>query len=173
MSAPPTGTADAIDAILGETTAGRVAELRRQKPELAAQLQDYYRAVFAPEVASAAAFPLADRAVVAVRVASHTGSAGVADWYARLAEGAGVPAETIALARDVASAWPDDDRLGAAIRHADLLTTQPAATGPADLAALKAAGFSPAGILSLSQTVAFVAYQLRLIAGLRALGEAA
>ncbi len=37
---------------------------------------------------------------------------------------------------------------------------------------LKEAGFSPAGILSLSQTIAFVNYQLRLIAGLRAFGEA-
>ena len=173
MSAPPTGTADAIDAILGGAAAGKVAELRRQKPELAAQLQDYYRAVFAPDAASAAAFPLADRAVVAVRVASHTGSTAVADWYAGLAAAAGVPAGTTGRARDAAAGWPDDDRLGAAIRHADLLTTRPAATGPADLEALKAAGFSPAGVLSLSQTVAFVAYQLRLIAGLRALGEAA
>jgi uncharacterized protein YciW len=63
--------------------------------------------------------------------------------------------------------------LGAAIRHADLLTTQPSAAQSADLQALKDAGYSPAGIVSLSQTIAFVNYQLRFIAGLRALGGAA
>ena len=173
MSATPTGTDDTIDAILGPAAAGKVAALRGQKPELAEQVQAYYRAVFEPGEASAAAVSRGDRAVVAVRVASHTSSTAVADWYARLAEAAGVAPETIARARDVGAAWAGDDRLGAAIRHADLLTTRPTATGPADLAALQAAGFSPAGILALSQSVAFVAYQLRLIAGLRALGAAA
>ena len=51
------------------------------------------------------------------------------------------------------------------------MIARPAAVRPADLRALKDAGYSPAGILSLSQTIAFVSYQLRLIAGLRALGE--
>jgi len=36
---------------------------------------------------------------------------------------------------------------------------------------LKDAGYTPAGILSLAQTIAFVNYQLRLIAGLRTFGE--
>jgi uncharacterized protein YciW len=62
--------------------------------------------------------------------------------------------------------------LGAAIRHADLLTTRPSAAQPSDLQALRDAGYSPAGIVSLSQTIAFVSYQLRFIAGLRAFGAA-
>jgi uncharacterized protein YciW len=53
-----------------------------------------------------------------------------------------------------------------------LVTTRPAAAEASHLEALKDIGYSPAGILSLSQTIAFVSYQLRLIAGLRALGEA-
>ncbi|HYJ12854.1 MAG TPA: hypothetical protein VEW66_04650, partial [Thermomicrobiales bacterium] len=66
--------------------------------------------------------------------------------------------------------WNGESSLDAAIRHTDLLTTRPSEASPADLQALKEAGYSPAGIVSLSQTVAFVSYQLRLIAGLRALG---
>ncbi|MEA2524788.1 MAG: hypothetical protein QOF73_2015, partial [Thermomicrobiales bacterium] len=62
--------------------------------------------------------------------------------------------------------------LGAAMRHADLLTTRPSAAEAAHLQTLKEAGYSPAGVMSLSQVIAFVSYQLRLIAGLRALGEA-
>ena len=82
----------------------------------------------------------------------------------------GASDEAIASARNVGDAWPEDAALGAAIKHADLLTTQPAAARKSDLEALKAAGYTPAGIVSLSQTIAFVSYQLRLIAGLRALG---
>lgn len=172
MSETAASTLDAIDAILGEA-GPRVRELRSQKPELADQLQAYYRAVFEPDADSAAALPLADRGVIAVRVASHTGSSAVADWYAGIAESAGADAATIARARDVSRPWTEATPLAAAIRHADMLTTRPVAAQPGHIAALKEAGFTPAGIMSLSQVVAFVAYQVRLIAGLRALGGAA
>ena len=59
------------------------------------------------------------------------------------------------------------------MRHADLLTAVPASSGPRNLLTLETAGLTPAGIVSLSQTIAFVAYQLRLVAGLRGLGEPA
>ncbi len=172
MSETAASTRDAIDAILGDA-GPRVAVLRRQKPEIADQLQAYYRAVFEPDADSAAALSLADRCIIAVRVASHTGSRAVADWYADLATSAGAEATEIARARDVSDRWADSTPLAAAIRHADMLTTRPASAQRGDLQALKAAGFTPAGIMSLSQVVAFVSYQLRLIAGLRAIGDAA
>lgn len=173
MSVAPAKTTDVIDAILGADATGKIAELRNRKPNLAAELQDYYRALFEPEPASAEAFPLADRYLIAVRVASHNGSAAVADWYANLAIEAGVSDETIARVRDVGTAWTDQTCFGAAVRRADLVTTRPSATEAGHIQELKDAGLSPAGILSLSQVIAFVSYQLRLIAGFRALGEAA
>jgi CMD domain protein len=163
-------TTDVIDRILGIGEAGPVAEIRRQKPLLAEQLQAYYQSIFDPTAVSARALSVADRAVVAVRVASFTRSEAVAAWYAELAAENGVSAETIARARDIATPWTEDNALGAAIRHADLLTTRPSDSRQSDLQALKDAGLTPAGILSLSQTIAFVSYQLRLIAGLRAFG---
>jgi uncharacterized protein YciW len=166
----PAQTTDVIDHILGTGETGPIAELRRQKPVLAEQLQTYYQSIFNPTEASSDALSVADRAVVAVRVASFTRSAAVAAWYADLAAQNGVPAETIARARDVATSWTDQSALGAVIRHADLLTTKPADSRQSDLQELKNAGLTPAGILSLSQTIAFVSYQLRLIAGLRAFG---
>jgi uncharacterized protein YciW len=173
MSAATARTTDVIDAILGADATGKIAELRTRKPHLAEELQDYYRALFEPEALSAEAFPLADRYLIAVRVASHTGSAAVADWYANLATEAGVPGEMIARMRDIDTPWTDQNRFGAAVRRADLVTTRPSATEAGHIQELKDAGLSPAGILSLSQVIAFVSYQLRLIAGLRALGEAA
>jgi CMD domain protein len=166
----PTTTTDVVNAILGVDENSPIVALRNQKPTLVTELQNYYDALFLPEPESAAAFPLADRFVVAVRVASFTGSSAVADWYANLATSASVDAETISRARETSVEWNGDSSLDAAIRHTDLLTTRPSESSPASLQALKDAGFSPAGIVSLSQTVAFVSYQLRLIAGLRALG---
>lgn len=171
MSVAPQIATDVIDRILGSSSGGKVAELRAQKPELAEQLQAYYLALFEPEAASAEAFSLADRYLIAVRVAAHTGSTAVVEWYGALARQAGVPAETLARIQDVGTAWTEQTKLGAAVRRADLVTRRPADTEASDLQALKDAGFTPAGILSLSQVIAFVNYQLRLIAGLRAFGE--
>jgi uncharacterized protein YciW len=170
MSVAPAKTADVINRILGADEGGRIATLRNQKPNLADELQDYYLALFEPEAVSAGAFQLVDRYLIAIRVASHTRSADVVDWYAVLAAESGVDAETLSRVRDVAIPCTDHTPLGAAIRHADLVTTAPARAEASHLQALKDAGYSPAGILSLAQTIAFVSYQLRLIAGLRALG---
>lgn len=171
MNAAPPTTEDAIDGMLGASAGGRVAELRNRQPNLVDEMQAYYLALFEPDAASAAAFPLADRYLVAIRVASHTRSAAVVRWYTELALGTGVTEETLARVGDIATPWADETPLGAALRHADLVTTTPARAEAAHLRALKEAGYSPAGILSLAQTIAFVSYQLRLIAGLRAFGE--
>ena len=172
MSTTTTRSTDVIDAILGVKEGDAISTLRRQKPELAEQLQAYYLAIFDPVPESAAAFPLLDRHLVAIRVAAHTGSQAVIAWHAKRARENGAADEVIARAQDVGAPWTDETPLGAAIRHADLVTKTPAHAEQADLVALAAAGYSPAGILSLAQTIAFTAYQLRLIAGLRAFGAA-
>ncbi len=172
MSLSTATTTDVVYRILGVNDQGPIAELRNQKPEQIEELQAYYLALFEPEEASAQAFPLVDRYLIAVRVASHTNSVAVANWYADLAGKAGVEEAVIARARNVNESWDDNTPLGAAVHHADLLTTHPSAAQKTDLQALKDAGYTPAGIVSLSQTIAFVSYQLRLIAGLRAFGAA-
>ena len=173
MTTTPIETRDTIDTILGVEPGRAVATLREAKPELARQDQAYYLAIFDPTPASAAELSLHDRALIALRVASHTRSAAVADWYAALAEAEGATANEIEQARDLTNAWSTPTKMGAALRHTDLLTTAPSAATAQDLQNLKDAGLTPAGILSLSQTIAFVSYQLRLIAALRALGEQA
>lgn len=170
MSASPVATPDVVYNILGVGERSKIAALRNTKPQQIEELQNYYRSIFAPEAVSAAGFSVADRALVAVRVASHTGSTAVTDWYANLATSNGVDAATITRARDVADSWDDATTLGAAIRRADKVTTHPVDTRAEDLQWLKDAGLTPAAILSLSQAIAFVSYQLRFIAGLRALG---
>lgn len=64
---------------------------------------------------------------------------------------------------------PDSDRISAALDFAHRLTFEPVAATPAHLETLKQAGWSPRGIVTLAQLVAFVSFQSRLITGLRSL----
>jgi len=170
MSLPQVQTRDVVNAILGVDDTSDLAKLRNQKPVLAEQLQDYYRAIFEPEERSAASIPVLDRFLVALRVASHTRSTAVVAWYVDLARQSGATEETVVRVRDADAFWEDASPLGAALRHADLLTLHPVDARKSALDVLNEVGFTPAGIVSLSQTIAYVSYQVRLVAGLRAIG---
>lgn len=60
-------------------------------------------------------------------------------------------------------------RLVAALEHAHLLVFRPREASPDALDALVRAGWSTTGIVTLSQLIAFLTYQLRVIAGLELL----
>lgn len=60
-------------------------------------------------------------------------------------------------------------RLAAALEHAHLLVFRPRDAASADMEALLAAGWSNTGIVTLSQLVAFLSFQARVVSGLRAL----
>ncbi|MCH1883341.1 CMD domain protein [Agrococcus sp. ARC_14] len=61
------------------------------------------------------------------------------------------------------------ERLAAALEHAHLLVLHPRDARPESLRALTAAGWGADAIVSLSQLIAFLAFQLRLVHGLRVL----
>ncbi len=77
------------------------------------------------------------------------------------------PAYTV----DAAHAAVLGPRLSAALAHAHLLTFHPRDAGPADLQKLLDAGWGVADTVILSQLVAFLAFQIRVVAGLRTLGR--
>ncbi|MDM0104617.1 CMD domain protein [Variovorax sp. J22R24] len=62
-------------------------------------------------------------------------------------------------------------RLSAALAHAHLLVFHPRDAGAQDLQALLDSGWSPTDIVTLSQLVAFLAFQVRVVAGLQALAS--
>lgn len=66
--------------------------------------------------------------------------------------------------RDVVGA-----KLVAGLEHAHLLVLHPRDASPAALQALLDAGWSTTGIVTLSQIIAFLAFQIRVVAGLRVL----
>ncbi|EIM28399.1 CMD domain protein [Microvirga lotononidis] len=63
-------------------------------------------------------------------------------------------------------------RLTAALEHAHLLVLHPRDASPAALQKLLDAGWSTTDIVTLSQLVSFLSFQIRVVAGLRALADA-
>jgi CMD domain protein len=61
-------------------------------------------------------------------------------------------------------------RLAAALEHAHLLVFRPRDAASSDMKVLLGAGWSSTGIVTLSQLVAFLSFQVRVVAGLRVLG---
>jgi len=102
----------------------------------------------------------ADRLRVAAHVCTIAGAASLAEHYeARLAADAG---------RDASSS----PALPAMLQFAAALTTDPRRGDRAALERLKRAGLGDAAIVALAQLVAFVSYQLRVVAGLKAMRAA-
>ena len=63
-------------------------------------------------------------------------------------------------------------RLAAAFEHVHMLVFHPRDAAPASLQALLDAGWSTTDIVTLSQIVAFLSFQIRVVTGLRTLARA-
>ena len=73
------------------------------------------------------------------------------------------------FAIDAALAEALGPRLATALAHAHMLVFHPRDAAPEAFRPLLDAGWSTTGLVTLSQIVAFLAYQLRVVAGLRVL----
>jgi CMD domain protein len=62
-------------------------------------------------------------------------------------------------------------RIATAMEHTHLLTFRPRDAGPSALLSLLEAGWTTDGIVTLSQLIAFLSFQLRVILGLKALAS--
>jgi CMD domain protein len=187
---------DVIDHLAGIAQDSPLDRLRDRRPDTREQAQRSYDALFAPD--SEDEVTLVERDAVAAFVAGLHGDDTVAAFYAerlaQLAPHLAEPVRTeIAAGRttgpygvhpDPALAAESDEglryqarnadllgvRLAAAFEHAHLLVFRPREASRKALAALADAGWSTTGIVTLSQLVAFLSFQVRLVAGLRVLG---
>jgi uncharacterized protein YciW len=108
----------------------------------------------------------AERAALAARVARLNGEDGLAAHYrAMLAEAKDGQGDS--KLADPAFTGGGDARCAALIAYTDLVTLKPRDATAADIEMLKAAGIDDADIVRLAELNAFLAYQMRLVAGLR------
>ncbi len=188
---------DIIDRLAGVEPGGRVDALRRHRPATRDNAQASYDALFTgvdethatrAERAAVAQFVAqlhADEVATAhyAALTRESGGDSIADAIADLAGPAATagpygeyPADGPLAAEGVSGLRfaVDDharaalgDRIAAALEHAHLLVFRPREASAAALARLADAGWSTDGIVTLSQLVSFLAFQLRVATGLR------
>ena len=190
---------DLIDQLAGVEGDAPVAALRDRRADAKLNAQKSYEALFEP--GSPGGVSLEERHAVAAFVAGLHRDAAALAFYRRGLDERGAVAGAIdqEIERGAASGpygrYPEGPlsvedkagpsfrvsqsnreklgaRLAAALEHAHLLVFHPRDASPAALEALRDAGWATADIVTLSQLVAFLTFQIRVVAGLRALASA-
>jgi len=128
-----------------------LAQARETREAATRHAQGSYEILFSQQDAN---FALDERFAVAAKVAKWHNADALAAHYA----GFGL-------------ADPTSSRLTPALSFARLLTFSPVEATPGALRALSQAGWSPEGIVTLAQLIAFVSFQSRLLTGLRLLND--
>jgi len=157
---------DIVDRVAG-LTPGSPAYLTRHKREkvaAATELSDI--ALFDPALPDLA---LGERLLVALYACALSQATSLSVHYReRLAALDTEPSLLDQVARTALDEVAEP-RLRELLRFTHTLITQPAAGDQAALLRLPAAGLSTPAVVALAQLIAYVSYQIRLVAGLRAL----
>ncbi len=194
---------DIIDLLAGITAGSALDRIRTQRPETREQAQKSYLALFQPtdfgDVSAAERHTVASFVAGLHRQAdifefyiSPFEESGSDRWLIEVIKaeiGAGrakgpygqYPDGPLSSENETGPLYqvspPSREALGpklsAALEHAHLLVFHPRDASPRALQALLDAGWTTNGVVTLSQLVSFVAFQIRVIAGLAVLSTAA
>jgi CMD domain protein len=158
---------DVMDDLAGLTADSPLGKLRRERLDVVKHLQGSDDVIFHP--ADDGGLTRAVRAASALRIVELLrDKALVAHYQARLSalDPSGV------LAKTVEGDARTEGRRNAILAHVDLVTRDPRSAERKDIDELLAVGLSPHAIVSLSQLVAYVNFQARVLAGVRMLRDA-
>ena len=196
------GKTDVIDVMAGIEPGSRLDAVRRLRPQARENAERSYLALFAPAEAAdvtvleryaVASFvaglhrdpvvepfytdrlkPLDTDGGMVTAIAAEAARGAGEGPYGTFPEGRLSPESKAGPAHRVLDAHRAvlGPRLTAAFEHAHMLVFHPRDAKAAALQALLDAGWSTTGIVTLSQLVAFLAFQIRVVAGLRVLAAA-
>lgn len=162
---------DQIDQLSGIGSDTELYRIRRERPDFVDGTELCRQTVLTP----AHGFDLghALRAALAARMARFIGQEELAVNYDAMLVKAGATPLLSGIAAGADLPEDADAFVRAILRHADLVTKTPRNNTKADIEALEAAGLSNPQIIALSELIAFVNYEARVIVGLAMLGEVA
>ena len=168
---------DLIDRLAGLTSADPSYAIRHQREKLALATQGSYDALFDPSLAD---LSLSERLLVALYVCQLTSAVELAAHYRDQLLTAPVfgalNPQVAALVRGGKALSKDavtEQRLHAIFHFARVLIENPIDGDKRLLHSLPAAGLTTPAIVALAQLIAFLSYQTRLLAGLRAMKQLA
>ena len=159
-------SADLLDTIIGAAPGSSLSQLRAQRPDIVRHTQGSHDVLLSP--ADPGGLSLAERALVAARVAELSGHANLARHYRRLLAERGDSPHGERL-----DTIPHSERLDTILGHMEGVTVAPGTALPAHIEALRAVGLDARDIVALTQIVAFVSYQVRAATGLALLVQEA
>ncbi|MFN8525491.1 MAG: CMD domain protein [Chloroflexota bacterium] len=163
---------DVIDALAGVAADSALADLRRGQSEVTRAAQASFAALFEPD--DLGTVSRIEREAIGLRVAALTPNQALVDWHRRRLTDLGTDQSLIdAACQPTVPAGVLPVRLQAILDHTERLTRAPGQAGPEHVQALARAGLSPRDIVTVSQIIAFLSYQVRVLATLRALGAEA
>lgn len=158
---------DVIDATVPLAPGQATRTLRLQRDKVVAATQGSYDAMFSPTVEG---LSVAERLLVALHACSVSKAATLAAHYRERLLAEGADRELIAA---VGSGAPvADARLGTVLAFTASLIERPIEGDKASVGVLAEAGLSTPAIVALGQLIAFLSYQIRVVAGLQALAAA-
>jgi len=160
---------DIIDGVVPLAPGHPVHTARHERAKVVASTQGSYEGMFA---ASVPGISVTERLLAALHACRLSRSDGLAAFYrARLvAEGADA---ALIDAVDVGSTanghFPTDPRLATILSFTGKLILKPIDGDRDAVAGLQAVGLSTPAIVALGQLIAFLSYQIRVVAGLKAM----
>lgn len=157
---------DLVDRIAGLGADGATHALRHRREKVAAATQGSYDALFDPALPG---LTLIERLLVALYASRLTPAPGLAAHYRERLQAAGAEATLIDAVQGDGAPTLADGRLRAILAFTRTLIEKPVAADKAALRALPTAGLATPAVIALAQLIAFLSYQVRLVAGLRAL----
>jgi CMD domain protein len=179
---------DIIDHLVGIAPGSALDAARARRPTARSQAQASYDALFTP--ADFGGVPLQDRLAIACFVAGLHQRPDILAHYAIRLENPGpihaaigeattsgpygdYPAGPLSAENTPGPTWHAPATLGpkraAAFTHVHMLVFHPRDASAASLQSMLDAGWSTTDIVTISQLVSFLAFQIRTIAGLRVL----
>jgi len=158
---------DVVDILLGLSPGSELDSLRRKRPEVRDATQSSFDALFEPP--SFGDLKRAERELAALRVAVLQHDASLTAFYRARALDAAASPKALAAAEQIPLEGSGLALADEVLRFTDRLTLWPDTAKPRHLEELQGCGLTPRAIVTLAQLVAFVNYQVRLLAGLRGL----
>ncbi len=161
---------DLIDTLADIAPDSPLARLRHGRVQVRAATQASFEALFHP--ARYGGLTPVDRELAALRVAVLQQQQALAALHRQRARALGATAEQVQAIEQPAPGPHRNEHWAWLLRFVDRLTLAPATANASHLHDLQRHGLAPRDIVTLAQLVAFVNYQVRVLAGLRALADA-
>jgi CMD domain protein len=162
-------TPDVIDKVLGLSPSSPLLALRAQRAKLKQLTQTSYVAALRP--AEPRNFSYAERAALSARMAGLWNSTELVAHYRELAATEDADEEALSIADPAWRPSHETGRLFAVLRHVDLVTRNPKEATRDNIEKLYSAGLDDRDIVTLAGLIAFVNYQVLVVAGLKMLRD--